>query len=91
MGNEIHYETDIVRVEEIYENQKNGNKKKEVIFEEEIVKTEGKSHMLHGIDNGRDEIEWRCGQGHNYIMMTDDLLIGLFSSKNLKKYFFLEV
>ena len=84
MGNEIHSETDIIRVEEIYENQKNGNKKKEVIFEEKIVKenlmkTEGKrSHMLQGSEH--ENKNWRCGIAHDYVLMADDLYLGLFSS-----------
>ena len=92
MGNEIHSETDIIRVEEIYENQKNGNKKKEVIFEEKIVKenslkTEGKrSHMLHGSE--LENTDWRCGIAHDYVLMADDLYLGLFSSKDQEKHFF---
>ena len=92
MGNEIHSETDIIRVEEIYENQKNGNKKKEVIFEEKIVKenslkTEGKrSHMLHGSE--LENTDWRCGIAHDYVLMADDLYLGLFSSKDQEKNVF---
>ena len=92
MGNEIHSETDIIRVEEIYEDHKNGNRKKEVIFEEKIVKenslkTEGKrSHMLHGSEH--ENTDWRCGIAHDYVLMADDLYLGLFSSKDLGKHVF---
>ena len=93
LGNEIHSETDIIRIEEIYEDgNKNGNKKKEVIFEEKIVKentlkSEGKrSHMLHG--SGDENTDWRCGIAHDYVLMADDLYLGLFSSKDLGNLLF---
>ena len=92
LGNEIHSETDIIRVEQIYEDQKNGNKKKDVIFEEKIVKenslkTEGKrSQMLHGSEP--ENTDWRCGIAHDYVLMADDLYLGLFSSKDLGKHVF---
>ena len=95
MGNEIHSETDTVRVsvaEEIYEEEsKNGHKEEEVIIDEKIERGSChkkdhnmQSHMLHGRDQDQINIDERCGQASEYILMLDGYEIGMFSSWDKK-------